>query len=100
MDPGDHGEKIGDGLRLCRNVGWDAHGDEGIGQIDRISGLKCDAVESRATAPDGGETLVGDRIVDRPSQQPVVDRQRNRHAVGGESVDVVTGAIERIDHPP
>ena len=31
MDPGNDGKKISDGLRLCRNVGRKAHGNEGIG---------------------------------------------------------------------
>jgi hypothetical protein len=55
-------------------------------------------VEHRAAAAAGGEQLVAQRVEDHPVLRLAVLDQGDRHAPVREAVQVVAGAVERVDH--
>ncbi|EEF93739.1 hypothetical protein CATMIT_01627, partial [Catenibacterium mitsuokai DSM 15897] len=56
-------------------------------------------VELHAAAAAGGEQVVAQRIEDHAVGRLAVFAQRDRHAEMRDAVQVVAGAVERVDHP-
>jgi hypothetical protein len=99
MHVGQHVKKISDRLRVTAHVRRETHGHERIDWIFLAGGGDPAAVQEGAATGPRGEALIVQRIVDRRGKDLVSPRQRHRNAVGGEAVDVVAGAVERIDMP-
>ena len=57
------------------------------------------AVQGAAAAALGTEGLVTQRVVDHADEAAVGVLERDAHAPGGEAVEVVDRAVERVDHP-
>ena len=72
-----------------------------VGLVERryVGNVHPHAVHVGATALPGIETLVAHRLVDHSQQQFVAAPQGNAHTVGRHVVDVVRGAVQRVDHP-
>ena len=57
------------------------------------------AVQGAAAAALGTEGLVTQRVVDHADEAAVGVLERDAHAPGGEAVEVVDRAVERVDDP-
>ncbi len=57
------------------------------------------AVELRAVAARGGEEFLPHRVVDDGVLEPAAVLDGDRHGEGGEAVQEIGGAVERIDDP-
>ena len=69
-----------------------------MGQVDGVDGADRGAVRGPA-ARVGAEELVGDDVVHDAATDRAVDLGGDRHVEAGEAVEVVGGAVERIDDP-
>ena len=74
-------------------------GHQCFGQVDRATHADRQAVTHGAVPGDGRVCVPGHSVVHHPDRGAVVDLDPDRYAEGGVAIDVVRGAVERIDDP-
>src|SRR5690606_29432908 len=96
QDPREHREIEVD---LVDHVGEPGR-QQGAGEHGRLRHADLLAVEARTVPAHGCEHLVAFAVVDDTDLDDAVDLQRDGHAVEGEAMGVVDGAVEWVDYPP
>ena len=96
---GQDGEEVGHGRRVGGDLRRKAQGRDRFGGIDDGRSADRLAIEEAAAPRAGREAFVAERVVDRGRKDIVARGERDRHAPRGKAVNIVGGAVERVDDP-
>jgi threonine aldolase len=78
----------------------EAGADQRDGEVAPAGHPQRHVVTPRAVAPHGAEDLTERRIGDDPDDRSAVHDRGDRHRIAGVVVEVVRGAVDRVDAPP
>ena len=84
--------------RIARAEG-EAGGDERVFEVGAFGDAQASVVQVGTTALGGGEEVIAGGVVHHGLFNLAFDGQRNAHAVHGQAVDEVHGAVQGVDDP-
>ena len=86
-------------LEVVARAEGEACGDQAVLELGALAHADAAFVQEGATALGGSEQVVAGGVVNHRLLDLALDGERNAHAVHGEAVDEVGGAVQRVDHP-